>query len=105
MDDTTLLASGRDLKEAHGTLKRMMERANGVFDWSKTYNLPLEMDKLTLVNFTMSHEKADNDKVLSLRYSHGNERKVVRVRPSPNAKLLGVILDARLTWAAHHEKV
>jgi len=105
VDDTTLLASGRDLREAHGTLKKMMERKNGVFDWSKTYNSPLEMNKLTLVNFTMSHGKADNDKILVLKYTHGNDRNTVRVRPSPNAKLLGVILDSRLTWTAHHEKV
>ncbi len=105
VDDTTLLASSRDLKEAHGTLKKMMEHKNGVFDWSKTYNSPLEMNKLTLVNFTMSHKKANNDKILVLKYTHSNDRNTVRVRPSPNAKLLGVILDSRLTWTAHHEKV
>ena len=105
VDDTTLLASGKNVKEAYDTLKNMMERANGVFDWSKSFNSPLEMNKLTLVNFTMSSVKADNDKTLVLNYSHGNEQNTVQVRPSPNAKLLGVILDSRLTWAAHHEKV
>jgi ribonuclease HI len=105
VDDTTLLASGGDLGEAYDTLRGMMERANGVFDWSKTYNSPLEMNKLTLVNFTMSHEKADNDKILVLKYAHGNELNMVQVRPSTNTKLLGVILDSRLTWTAHHEKV
>ena len=105
VDDTTLLASGKDTKEAHETLKSMMERANGVFDWSKSFNSPLEMNKLTLVNFTMSSEKADNDKKLVLNYTHGGVQNTVQVQPSPNAKLLGVILDSKLNWAAHHEKV
>ena len=34
VDDTTLLASGKDFDEAHGILKDMMERRNGVFEWS-----------------------------------------------------------------------
>ena len=32
-----------------------------------------------MVNFTMSHEKANNDKILLLKYSHGNERNMVQV--------------------------
>ena len=34
VDDTTLLASSKDFDEAHGILKDMMERRNGVFEWS-----------------------------------------------------------------------
>jgi ribonuclease HI len=58
-----------------------------------------------LVNFTLSHEKADNTKLLSLSQTYGNTRNTFQIHPSPNAKLLGVILDSRLTWAAHYEKV
>ena len=105
VDNTTLLASGKNIKEAYDTLKNMMEQANRVFDWSKSFNSPLKMNKLTLVNFTMSSKKADNDKTLVLNYSHSNEQNTVQVCLSPNAKLLGVILDSRLTWAAHHKKV
>ena len=105
VDDTTLLAGGKDLSEAYNTLKSMMERVNGVFDWSRTYNSPLEMNKLMLVNFTLSHEKADNNRVLILEHNQGNGQNMVWVQPSLHAKLLGVILDARLTWAAHHKKV
>ena len=105
VDNTTLLASRKNIKEAYNTLKNMMEQANRVFDWSKSFNSPLEMNKLMLVNFTMSSVKADNDKTLMLNYSHSNEQNTAQVCPSPNAKLLGVILDSRLTWAAHHKKV
>lgn len=71
VDDTTLLASRGDFNKAYDTLKNMMERANGVFNWSKSYNSPLEMNKLALINFTMSSEKANN-KTLILNYMHGN---------------------------------
>ena len=64
INDTTLLASGKDLDEIHATLKYMMECKNGVFDWSQSYNSPLEMNKLALVDFTHSHEKAKNTKPL-----------------------------------------
>ena len=40
VDDTTLLTSGKDFDEAHDTLKKMMERRNGVFEWSRSYNSP-----------------------------------------------------------------
>ena len=104
VDDTTLLASRGDFNKAYDTLKNMMERANGVFNWSKSYNSPLEMNKLALINFTMSSEKANN-KTLILNYMHGNVQDTFWIRPSPHVKLLGVILDSQLTWATHHEKV
>ena len=34
VDDTTLLASGKNFEETHQTLKDMMERRNGVLEWS-----------------------------------------------------------------------
>ena len=105
VDDTTLLASGKDLDETHAILKDMMERRNGVFDWSRSYNSPLEMNKLTLVDFTLSHEKARNAKPLMLTIGTGTTSTEKPINPSPNAKLLGVILDSRLSWAAQHEKV
>src|SRR5260221_5070281 len=35
-----------------------MERSNGVFEWSSTFNSPLEMNKLALVNFAQSATKS-----------------------------------------------
>ena len=105
VDDTTLLASGKNFDEAHETIKDMMERPNGVFEWSRTYNSPLEMNKLALVNFTLSHEKAAAAKTLNLVQSDGDTRVVHRIQASPHAKLLGVLLDSKLTWKAQHEKV
>jgi hypothetical protein len=105
VNDTTLLASGDDLDETHQALKDMMEHKNRVFEWSRTYNSPLEMNKLALIDFMLSHKKANNAKTLALTQKVGNNHLNHHIKPSPNAKLLGVILDSRLTWAAQHKKV
>src|SRR5258706_9376951 len=99
VDDTTLLASGKNFEEAHSTLKDMMERKNGVFEWSQTFNSPLEMNKLALVNFTHSHKKANKANTLVLTQPATVGQLTHRIQASPHAKLLGVILDSKLTWS------
>ena len=105
VDDTTLLASGRDFDEAHNTIKNMMERKNGVFEWSRTFNSPLEMSKLALVNFTLSPEKAAKATPLTLTHLDTNGPTTHRLTAKPYTKLLGVLLNSKLTWKAQHEKV
>ena len=105
VDNTTLLASGKTLNDTHELLKSMMECRNGVFDWSRSYNSPLEMNKLALVDFMHSFKKASNAKVLTLMQTIGPDTFTHQVRPSPNAKLLGVIFNEKLNWSAQHEHV
>ena len=105
MDDTTLLASSKNFDEAHGTLKNMMEHKNGVFEWSWSYNSPLKMNKLALVNFTLSHKKASGARTLILTHPDRDGQLTHQIQPSPHAKLLGVLLDLKLTWKVQHEKV
>ena len=105
VDDTTLLASGKNFEEAHGILRDMMERRNGVFEWSRSYNSPLEMNKLALINFTLSHEKASRADTLVLTQPDIGGQLTHRIQASPHAKLLGVLLNSKLTWKAQHEKV
>jgi hypothetical protein len=66
VDDTTLLARGKDFELTHNTIKNMMEHNNGIFNWSSNYSSPLEMNKLALVNFTQSPTKANNASILIL---------------------------------------
>ena len=40
VDDTTILATGKNFDETYRTIKDMMKRKNGVFNWSRTYNSP-----------------------------------------------------------------
>lgn len=44
VDDTMLLACGKDFKTAHNMIKDMMECTNGIFEWSSMFNSPLEMN-------------------------------------------------------------
>ena len=48
VDDTTRLVTRKDFDETHRVIKDMMGRKNGVFDWFKASNSPLEMNKLTI---------------------------------------------------------
>src|SRR5258708_3825348 len=82
-----------------------MERRNGVFEWSSTFNSPLEMNKLALVNFAQSATKSSDASDLTLSQRTQVTIRVHYIKASPNAKLLGVILDSKLNWNAQHEKV
>ena len=101
----TLLASGKDFDEAHSIIKNMMECENGVFEWSRSYNSPLEMSKLALVNFSLSSEKATRASPLTLTHPDINGPTTHWLTAKPHAKLLGILLDSKLTWKAQHEKV
>ena len=105
VDDTTLLARGSSFDEAHSTLKNMMERRNGVFDWSRSHSSPLEMNKLALVNFSHSLTRQARASELILLQQTQDGPVPHPVKASTQAKLLGVILDTRLNWKAQQEKV
>ena len=61
------------------------------------------MNKLTLVNFTLLHEKASRAKTLVLTQLNQDGQLTHQIQPSPHTKLLGV-LNLKLTWKAQHEK-
>ena len=82
-----------------------MEHTNGVFDWSNTFNSPLEMNKLALVNFTQSATKSSSTTDLTLSQHTQGETHIHHIKASLNAKLLGVLLDSKLNWNTQHEKV
>jgi len=105
IDDTTLLASSKTFTDAHKTIRNMMERENGVFNWSRTYSSPLEMNKLALVNF--SHSQAKVSEAENLILFQTTPKGMVRheLKGKPQVKLLGILLDSKLNWSAQHEKV
>ena len=105
VDDTTLLAQGTTFNEAHQTLRDMMERKNGVFNWSRTYSSPLEMNKLALVNFSLSQAKVSDLRDLPLTQPGPSGITGHDIEAKPHAKLLGVTFDSRLSWTIQHVRV
>ena len=51
IDDALLYATASTFEETHRILERMMTKDNGVIEWSKDHNSPLEYFKLALINF------------------------------------------------------
>jgi hypothetical protein len=56
IDDAYLLAIGNSMEETHGTLKSIMERPEGVFEWAEAHNCEFGVDKFQLIDFTRRRE-------------------------------------------------
>ena len=105
VDNTHFIARGKSFDETHNMLKSIMERENGALFWSTTHNSPFELSKLAVMNFTHSKTKTSSIGVLTIEHnSEGNVN--ATVIPNVNTyKLLGVYLDVKLMWTAHHNHV
>jgi hypothetical protein len=87
VDNTFMLAIGRNFQNTHQKLIDMMSKERGVINWSKTHSSPLKYSKLALINFTSKHKNADN---LMLTLPH----KVIE--PTNSTKYLGTIVDRHI---------
>ena len=84
VDDALIMASAPDFETTHRMLADMMTRSDGIYDWSKTHNSPLEHSKLALINF-----------------AHRNNYKIrpnlvlpnISITPSSSTKYLGLLID------------
>ena len=81
VDDTALLVEGPSFDETHATLKRMMNRRGGAFEWSAEHNLRFKVSKFALVDFW--RKKGIDRPPLQLRQT--------TIAPTPFHKFLGVI--------------
>jgi ribonuclease HI len=67
----------------------MMTRQEGIINWSKSHNSPLEYSKLALIDF--AHQNSPKPRTL-LHLPHRT------IEPVTHAKYLGVIFDQNLKW-------
>ena len=104
VDDSMMLAIGNTLEDCHSTLKDMMERPGGGFDWSYIHNSPFELSKTALMNFPRSYR----DRIpegLSLDKPNADGSVTMSVAlPVLSYKYLGVLFDPKLRWALQHAK-
>src|SRR6266436_3292925 len=89
VDDTLILATGKDFSDTHETLTDMMTRPGGVYNWSTNHNSPLEHSKLALIDFAHANNKKDRP-ALTLPNS--------TITPSSSTKYLGIMVDQHLNW-------
>ena len=96
VDDSMVLAIGDTIEECHATLKDMMERPGGGFEWSYMHNSPFELSKTTLMNFPRSFR----DHIPGgLTLDKPNANRMITssiVLPVLSYKYLGILFDPKL---------
>jgi hypothetical protein len=91
VDDTAFIAIGKSFQETHDTLKDMLERPGGGYDWAKDHNSKFETSKFALMDFSMNPIK-ERPLLITRRTT---------INPTVMHKFLGVILDQALRWQPH----
>ena len=93
VDDALILATAKNFETTHQMLTQMITRDGGVYDWSKTYNFPLEHSKLALIDFAHHSNKIPRPNL---------DLPSVTLPSSESTKYLGMIIDQHLNWKAQH---
>ena len=93
VDDALIMSTAPDFEAAHHALSDMMTRTNGIYDWSKTHNSPLEHSKLALIDFAHRNNKKERPNLTLPN---------ITITPSNSTKYLGLLIDQHLSWKAQH---
>jgi len=105
VDDTMFLTIGNTLIEAHDLIKDMMERPSGGFDWSNSHFSPYELTKLAIMNFPRSLSDAPPADLSLTRHNPDGSNTSQTVKTVGTYKYLGVVVNPKLCWTTHHQKV
>jgi hypothetical protein len=90
VDDVNALAFGKSTEENCRTLQAVHERS---LDWARKHGASFAPDKYILMHFTKARTKHNTACPLVLAAS--------TLHPSPSARVLGVILNKKLSWKPH----
>ena len=90
VDDAILIATAKTFQEAHQILSDMMTRQNGMIEWSRSHNSPIEYSKLALIDFAHHGVKKPRPPLVIQETT---------IEPAQNTKYLGIILDQHLNWS------
>ena len=105
VDDSMMLAVGKNLAECHEKLKDMMERPGGGFEWSRTHNSPFEISKIALMNFPRSYRDATPGDLILDKPNLDGSVVTSSTKAVNSYKYLGVIFDPGLKWTLQQAKV
>jgi hypothetical protein len=94
VDDGIMQATAKTFEETHEILRQMVVRKDGVADWSRAHNSPLEYSKLALIDFAHRNKKLDNPPL---------QLPQIEVKSSASTKYLGVMFDRHLNWKHQRE--
>jgi len=105
INDSMLLVTSKSLLEVDIAIRDIMEHPNRGFDWSITHNSPYELTKLALMNYSCSLlDTAPSDLVLT-RTNSDRSKTSQTIKTTNNYKCLGVMLEPKVRWSSHHQKV
>jgi hypothetical protein len=94
IDDVNALAFGRSKEENCKTLQTVHERC---LEWARKHGASFAPEKYILVHFTKVRTEHNHSCPLILPTS--------MVHPSPSVRVLGVILNKKLSWQPHQHNV
>ena len=99
IDDAYILTIGDSVEETHDKVKRIMEKANGVFKWADQHNCEFGVDKFQLLDLTRRRETdpARQGKTRAIQRPDLILRGH-RIQSAQTATFLGVKIDRELRW-------
>ncbi|PPQ77570.1 hypothetical protein CVT24_005191, partial [Panaeolus cyanescens] len=104
VDDVGILATGNNFNETHRRITKTMDERTGVRSWARSHNCSFGMEKFQLVDF--SRKKTIDDDGLKIDLPRPELKlRGLTIKPSRQAKFLGLILDQELRWKEQNTRV